>query len=165
MINRAFKYKNKDIFVKLFKTFVRPHLEYGNNIWHPYKKYQSIAVEQVQRRATKLLEECKNMSYAERLKYLNLMSLKGRRLRGDLIQVFKIMNGMVDLDVNYFFSFSPIESTRNSYEKIFIQHSSSNIRKYCFSNRVASTWNSLPSNYKSAQTINQFKNFKMEPKR
>ena len=76
-------------FLKLYKAMVRPHLEYGNLIWHPYLKRQSIAVERVQRRATKILKECKQMSYAERLEHLKLPSLKSRRLRNDLIEVFK----------------------------------------------------------------------------
>ena len=37
---------------------VRPHLEYDNVIWYPRLKRQSIAIERVQKRATKLLQEC-----------------------------------------------------------------------------------------------------------
>ena len=88
LIKRTFSYLNKHILLKLYKSLVRPHLEYGNIIWHPLFKKQSIAIERVQRRATSLLKECKNMSYMERLKYLDLYSLKGRtrRMRGALIE-------------------------------------------------------------------------------
>ena len=51
-------------------------------------KYQSITVERVQRRATKLLMETRHMTYTQRLEYLDLPSLWHRRIRGDMIQVF-----------------------------------------------------------------------------
>ena len=100
MIKRTFMEPDKETFITLFKTFVRPHLEYGNTVWCPYLKRQSILIEQVQRRATKLIKGCKDMSYAERLKFLKLHSLKGRRLRGDLIQLYKIFHGLDDIDIN-----------------------------------------------------------------
>ena len=85
IIKRTFSYLDRDTFLKLYKAFVRPHLEYANVIWNPYLKRQSEKIEEVQRRATRLLKECKEMKYKERLDYLNLHSLKGRRVRGDLL--------------------------------------------------------------------------------
>jgi len=67
---------------------VRPHLEYANSVWCPYKI--GDIKEKVQKRATKLIINLKNMSYTDRLKRLNLPTLKYRRLRGDMIKVFKI---------------------------------------------------------------------------
>ena len=99
LIKRTFNYLNKETFLKLYKSMVRPHLEYGNIVWHPLYKRQSSAIEKVQRRATKILRECQNMSYPQRLNYLNLFTLKGRRLRGDLIEMYiKITNSLTDLD-------------------------------------------------------------------
>ena len=103
LIKRTFRYLDKTIFCKLYKALVRPHLEYANSIWYPYLKRQSITIEKVQRRATKLLKECRHMTYSERLSFLNLHSLLGRRIRGDLIQVFKIYNGIDDLSWSDFF--------------------------------------------------------------
>ena len=120
IIKRCFSFLNRDIFLKLYKAFVRPHLEYANVIWNPYLKRQSIMIERVQRRATKLLFECRNMFYRERLQYLNLHSLKGRRLRGDLIQTFKIFNQIDDLDIKNFFALSETTYTQNSEAKFFL---------------------------------------------
>jgi len=50
----------------------------------------------VQKRATKLIISFKKCSYKERLKILNLPTLKYRRLRGDMIDVFKIANNMYE---------------------------------------------------------------------
>ena len=61
---------------------------------------RAVLIERVQRRATKLLTECKDMPYAQRLIYLNLHSLKGGRIRGDLIQTYKIFNGIDDIRVD-----------------------------------------------------------------
>ena len=51
-------------------------------------------IERVQRRATKLIEGLRDVCYAERLAQTGLISLEKRRVRGDLIQVFKILNGL-----------------------------------------------------------------------
>ena len=59
VIKRTFNFINKDTFLKLYKSMVRPHLEYGNIIWHPLFKRQSSAIEKVHRRATKILKECR----------------------------------------------------------------------------------------------------------
>ena len=95
--------------IKLYKALVRPHLEYGKIIWCPYLKRQSVAVEQVHRRATRLLEECKEMSYTERLKHLKLHSLKGRRLTGELIKMCKSFDNLEDSEFQNLFSLAKSE--------------------------------------------------------
>ena len=115
-------------------------------------------IEQVQRRATKLIKGCKDMSYAERLKFLNLHSLKGRRLRGDLIQMYKIFHGLDDIDMKVLFKSAPISFTRNSAGKLFVQHANTNKRLFSFSYRVVKPWNDLPVHVKFAKTTNAFKN-------
>jgi len=97
IIKRTFSYLDKDIFGKLYKAMVRPYLEYANTVWYPALKRQSIIIEKVQRRATKLVKDCYCMSYEERLKYLGLHSLYGRRVRGDLIQTYRMYNGIDDV--------------------------------------------------------------------
>ena len=92
MIRRTFSYLDGPLFKKLFTTFVRPHLEYGQVIWTPrLKKYITI-LENVQRRATKLVDGFYHMSYSERLKKLNLPSLVYRRARDDMIEIFKLFH-------------------------------------------------------------------------
>ena len=98
------------------------------------------------------------MSYAERLRYLNLHSLTGRRIRGDLIQTFKLHHGYEDLHWDDFFQTPPYDRTRKCEGKIFIKHCHTNVRKFSFSNRVANYWNDLPLTLRNAPTINSFKN-------
>ena len=94
---------------------VRPHLEYGNIIWHPRYRRDKLEVEKIQRRATRLIPSLKGLSYEERLRALKLPSLEHPRMRGDMIQVFKILKGidrLDDLDPDQFFTMSAESTTR-----------------------------------------------------
>ena len=66
-----------------------------------------------------MLHECIGLSYDERLHYLNLHSLKGRRLRGDLIQMYKIYKNLDDVEINDLFCCYVQEgATRNFTGKV-----------------------------------------------
>ena len=73
------------------RLYLYTHLEYCVQAWSPYYKKDINKLERVQRRVTKMIPSLREKSYEERLKELNLFPLTQRRLRGDLIQVFKIM--------------------------------------------------------------------------
>ena len=55
-------------------------------------------LEQIQRRATKLIPEMRDLIYEERLKECGLITLETRGLRGDQIEVFNILNGYANID-------------------------------------------------------------------
>ena len=89
---------------------VRPHLEYAVQAWNPYLAKDRIILERVQKRATtRLIRSVSSLSYEQRLRHLKLTSLKLRRLRGDLIQVFKIVHGFDGLSFDNFFNLSQLE--------------------------------------------------------
>ena len=152
IIKRTFSFMDKHIFPKLYKTLVRSHLEYGNVIWNPHLKRQSIQIESIQRRATKLVPECKDMSYDQRLRYLKIYSLKGRRDRGDLIQTYKIFQGIDDIHPGNVFAMATYKGTRNQGNKLRQRYC---IRKFSFSHRVVEKWNNLPKEIK-AQIFDQY---------
>ena len=158
IIRRTFTYLNKNSLVKLYCALVRPHVEYGVKIWFPYLKRQSVAVEKVQRRATKILNELQYLTYTEKMKKLSLPSLKYRRIRGDMIFVYKLMNGLVNIDWHDFFTMTKSDITRGAKHKLFVRYSRTSMRKYTFSNRAVPVWNEISANTKSAQSLNSFKN-------
>ena len=87
-------------FILLYKSMVHPHLEYANSVWCPYKMGDIKEIEKVQKRATKLIINLKSMSYINRLLHLKLPTLKYRRLREDMIEVFKITHEIYDSDAS-----------------------------------------------------------------
>ena len=112
LIRRNIVYKEKELILPLYKTIVRPHLEYCIQAWKPYSKKDIDILERVQRRATKMIQKLRNISYEMRLKECGLTTLETRRLRGDQIEVFKILNGYENIDRNIFFLVKEERRTR-----------------------------------------------------
>ena len=87
---------------------------------------------------------------------MNLTTLETRRLRGDLIEVFKIIRGFVDVNSNQFFTFSS-NMLRGHQYKLFKKRFNTNVGKYSFSNRVVDIWNTLPCDVVASSTVVAFK--------
>ncbi|KAI8480560.1 hypothetical protein Bbelb_416830 [Branchiostoma belcheri] len=156
LIKRTFYNLDKDTVPTLFKTMVRPHLEYGNVIWGPHYSLDQQKVEAVQRRATKLVSGLRELPYSERLKRLRLPSLGYRRRRGDMIQVFKFLTGQERVQADNFFELAG-GTTRGHNFKLKVPLAKSRSRQHVFSVRVIKDWNSLPPTVVSSETVNQFK--------
>lgn len=109
-------------------------------------------------RATKMIHSCKNLPYIERLKVLNLPTLKLRRLRGDMIEVYKILHGFYDGKVTPNLIRNKDSRTRGNSFKLSYVRSKYDLRKYSFSVRVTGVWNSLPEYVVISDSLNSFKN-------
>ena len=112
IVFRTFTHMDKEMFLNLYKSTVRPHLEYAATVCTPLFKKDVIAIENVQRRATKLVSTISHLTYQERLKCVGLPSLEYRKERADLVEVFKIMNDIDDVDKEKFFTVSTYTTTR-----------------------------------------------------
>ena len=89
---------------------------------------------------------------------LGLYSHAQRRLRGDLIEVYKILNDKDIVDKVTFFQLSPTVSTLRGHSmKLFLPRARLHVRKYFFSHRVVPHWNSLPQHVVEAPSVNSFK--------
>jgi len=157
MVRRTFTCKNEKVIINLYKALVRPHLDYSIQAWRPHLVKDKEALEKVQRRATKMVSECKGLTYLDRLKYTGLTTLEIRRERADMLEVYKILYGLEGVQEKDFF----IRNTRVGRGhpfKLFIKRFERDIAKYSFGNRVCSSWNSLPHAVVTAPNVNAFKN-------
>ena len=142
--------------MKAFTTFVRPTLEYCSNVWCPFRKADIDKIKSVQRRFTKRLVGLQELQYSERLVCLKQDSLELRRLKSDLYMYFKIINNLVDLSVDNFFTFRS-GVTRGNGLSLFKRRFSSNSERYFFQNRCINAWNLLPDNVVHSSSIAIFK--------
>ena len=84
---------------------MRPHLECGNTVWSPFLKSDINLLENTQCRATHFILNINKLSYHERLEKLDLPTLSYRRLRGSMIETFKILHGYYDDNCVSLFTF------------------------------------------------------------
>ena len=157
-IARNFQCKNPEVITRLYTSLVRPHLEYAVQFWSPFYLKDESKLESVQRRATKLIPGFRCLPYEERLKRLDMFSLKDRRIRGDLIETFKILKNMDHINHEHFFELSSQLVTRNNGLKLKGQRFNTDLRKNFFNIRVIEFWNKLPASVVQANTIDTFKN-------
>ena len=136
-----------------FITYVRPILEYCCVVWNPFLVQDINAIESVQRRFIKRIPCTKNLTYCQRLRGLGIESLELRRLRADLLFTYKLVFGILDMDVSEFFTTQFDDKRRGHCYKLYLPSCKSCVRYNCFSHRVIRFWNVLPE----CVTYNAFK--------
>ena len=159
LIKRCFCSRDRRVIIPLYKAMVRPHLEYCVQVWRPHLEKDKALLEAVQHRATKCVEGLWGLSYEERLEVLGMQTLEYRRLRGDLIEVFKMYKGLSGLRFEDFFVRSTTSAGLRGHDgKVFKVGFRTDLGKYRFSNRVISYWNRLSLHVIECCTLNNFKN-------
>ena len=88
---RARVNKNPEFMITLFVTHIRPIIDYCSTVWNVGYARDLALLESVQRRWTKNIDRMQTLAYTERLKSLNMFSIKGRLLRSDLTKYWKIL--------------------------------------------------------------------------
>ena len=162
-IIRSFKSNDHKMLMNLFKTYVRPILEYNTAIWNPHLLGDIANVERVQRRFTKMVCQKQNISfegYLDRLRLLQLDTLEIRRVKSDLILMFKIHNNHIDMDPDDFFTAKDSSynlRSYNSHQLVLHKYSGSAVRHNFFTNRVTPTWNQLPNTLINSPDLATFK--------
>ena len=104
MIKRNFRFKSRSVMLSImYKSIVRPHLDYCVQAWRPHYRKAIDQLEKVQRRVTKMVEGLEGYSYSDKLRILGLTTFETRFLRADLIEVLKIRRGFDNVDPEMFF--------------------------------------------------------------
>jgi len=154
-LRKAFVHRGTEVLKKLYTTYVRPHLEYAVAVWHPYLKQDIKELERVQRRATRQIQCLRGLSYEDRCEKLNLQKLDQRRIRGDMIQQFKISSGLDEVSWVRPLTIRPAWGPYTSC--LGCEKTKNTARNEFFVNRIVSNWNCVPVKAKMAKTTAKFK--------
>ncbi len=95
-LKRSFAALTPNFFLPLYKAFIRPHLEYAIQASAPILSRDCPALESVKKLVVKFVKEVRHVPYETALQRLQLFSIIRRRIRGDLICMYKIMHGLLD---------------------------------------------------------------------
>ena len=157
IIKKSFDCLNLTTLPILYKTLVRPILEYANTVWGPIYVGDQKKIERIQRRATKLLPELSQLPYQERLKKLNLPSLVYRRKRGEMLMVYRILTGLTETSPMIFQPSTTGQRTRGHHLKLQKPRAARLVRRHHLGVRAVNDWNGLPQEVVSAPSLNVFK--------
>ena len=134
---------------------MRPHLDHGVVVCPPGNNVEMALLERVQDKATAMVEGLRRIGAAERRKTLGLMSLKRRRERGDMIEVFKILTGLTRINPSLLWE---VRDGRGG-KRLVKEYASKGLkaRHQFFTYRVIQKWNLLPEKVKTAPSLDCFK--------
>ena len=149
--------RSEEFMLSVYVAHIRPLLEFSSPVWNTGFVGDSKLLESVLRRWTKKVWGMEHLSYADRLRGLNLYSVKGRLLRADLIKCFKIFNRLSPISPTDLFEPSPVVHTRGHRYKIFRPRASLESRRRFFSVRCVDAWNSLPDDLVVCGSVAAFK--------
>ena len=159
-IARSLITRDRLTMITVYKSLIRPHLEYCVQLWNPATVHGNwtmiLELEGVQRRFTRLIDEVGTLPYSERLDILKLTTLAERRCRGDLIETFKAVNGKSSISGIFKIGRSGINlvsDQRVSKGNTRVQ----NLSKNFLTNRVIQYWNILPLSVKMSESVESFK--------
>ena len=157
LINTTIQFRNKRILLCLYKSLIRPLLEYCTPAWSPYYIKDKVLLEKAQHRFTRMIPGLKKLDYNCRLETLGIWSLEERRNRADIIEVYKILKGLTTTIPQSLFELSNESRTRGHSLKLAKHRCNSDLRRFFFSERVIERWNKLTQLEIDAKSVNAFK--------
>jgi hypothetical protein len=155
-LRRNFHYRDRYTFLRLYKQYVRPHLEFSAPAWSPWLQGDKDTLEKVQEKAVTMVAGLKGDSYLEKCAELGLETLEKRRSDQDLALVYKFVTKS---DGQALFSRQDGARTRQAAggHGLTVQYARTDPRKYSFAVRTIDSWNRLPERVKTAETGESFK--------
>ena len=155
---RAFHYRDKNTFKRLYVQYVRPHVEFAAPAWVPWTAEDKLVLERVQQQAVKMISGLKGHTYEE----IGLATLENRREDMDMIQTYKIIVKVDNVDRNEWFRMTAENGERvtratSDRSRIETKRVITEARGHFFSQRVVNSWNRLPATTRDAKSVNIFK--------
>ena len=149
--------RSREFMLFFLKTHMRPVLEYASCVWHTGYIEDARRLERFQRYWTKQISMLEHLAYSDRLRELGLYSVKGRLMRADLIQYWKIFHRKSCVPPEIMFPQPFTRVTRGHLYKIGVTHVNTDVRKRSFSKRCVNAWNRLPEHVVDAPDVSAFK--------
>ena len=160
LYRRFYQSSNSSILLKLYLSFVRPHLEFSSAVWSPHLKGEVEAVEKVQKYALKVCMKSWDTSYADLLSMTSLPSMQCRRLQTSLCHLYKIVHGLTDFPgaptTRQQFHYNSRSSTT---EALVVPHFRTSSHQNSFFPLTICEWNKLPKEIIECKTLCSFKKF------
>ncbi len=158
-ITRAFSYRDRRTFVKLYVQYVRPHLEFACQSWSPRLAKDIEVLEKVQQKAVNMVGGLSGSTYEEKLRELGLPSLEARRKESDLVLAYKVMNNHTKVAAGDWFkkaaSANAAYQTRATTDSTGLQKPRArlDLRQNFYLIRVVDSWNALPTRIRETKTV------------
>jgi hypothetical protein len=157
---KCFHFRDRHVFLQLYKQYVRPHLEFATPAWSPWLQSDIQLLEKVQEKAVKMISGLAGNDYEEKCKELGLETLADRRVLQDMAQVYKLVHKVDRLRL---FNHVPEGRTRLAADPLNMRQEPvrTDIRKHFFTQRVINHWNTgtgtIPAEVKNVKNVHQFK--------
>ena len=148
------------MFVRLYKQYVRPHLEFCTQAWSPWNEEDKCCLEKVQQKAIKMVSGLRMRTYEERLRELGLTTLEERRHQADMAMVHKIVHRQSGLEPETWFEMAGARcNTRSAADplNIVVKHGRLDVRREFFTMRVIESWNEIPPDVKAVESAARFR--------
>jgi len=163
-LSRNLTTRDRQVVVKVYKTLIRPTLEYASSVWSPSRVGMNDRLEKVQKKITKLVARNAG-SYSDRLRTLKLPSLRWRRNYLDLLKVFQVVHGDQKFRKQLFTLSAEITDSNLRRHRLAIYKNKvhTDLLKHHFTNRMVDQWNALPEELLDIPGV-KFKLFKTKLK-
>jgi ribonucleases P/MRP protein subunit RPP40 len=158
-LRKNFHYRDRHVFVNLYKQYVRPHLEFATPVWSPWQAADKQVLENVQKKFVNMIAGLQQGTYEEKCKEIGLETLEERRNVQDMAQAYKMLQGKEKLRRNQLFNHVDGGRTRQDADPLNIKQGPARleIRKNFFTQRIVKNWNSIPREIKCAKNVTGFK--------
>jgi hypothetical protein len=159
-ITRAFHFRDRVTFVKLYKTYVRPHLEFCTPAWAPWTQADKDCLEKVQIKMVSMISGLQSDNYFGKLAEIGLDTLQERRHIADMVQMNKMAHSVGDFGFSELFDpVQNLQATRAVADPLNVKPRPANLelRRGFFSYRAAMDWNKIPANIKNLTVAGSFK--------